>query len=438
MKKLFLLAFAAFALAACSDDKVETHEKPVTGIELDRDNAEIFTGSTLQLVAAITPSDATGQVAWSSDNESVATVSETGLVEALSVGTAVIEAKCGNFSDKCTILVSNKEVAATGIELDRDDAELLPGRTLQLVATVTPSDATDPVVWSSDKESVATVSEAGLVEALSAGTAVIEARCGDFSAKCSLRVNELISFESGEKMMGIDGEGVALGTISIVSGSKTDTYSNVYWAKEYTVANDMHDKWDQLYFALPFFSTADGTIWFSSYYCDCTIYGMQMDAWGGFVLSSNVNKTVDASKAGMANQFEAYADGGADGSETFAVCYDVKSTGMAMGPDYNQPQIDFQDGAREVRSVALANSTWTYNYFGGSVKDSYVVKVTGKLNDAEVGSVECPLVSGAEKVDTWKTFDLSSLGEVDCLVFSVVSSDQIAPYYFCVDNLILK
>lgn len=329
-------------------------------------------------------------------------------------------------------------VAATGIALDRNDAVIVPGKTIQLVATVTPSDAADPVTWTSDNEPVATVSDSGLVEILSAGEATITAKCGEFTAKCTLRVNELISFESGEKMMGVDGEGVALGTISIVSGSKADTYSNVYWAKEYTVANDMRDDYDQLYFADPFFSTADGTIKFSSYYCDGTLMGMQLDTWGGFVLSSNVNKTVDASKVGMANQFEAYADGGADGSEIFAVCYDVRSTGMAMGPDYSRPQIDFTDVPREVLSIALANSTWTYNYFGGSEKDSYVVKVTGKLNNTEVGSVECPLVSGEEKVDTWKTFDLSSLGKVDCLVFAVVSSEKYAPFYFCVDDIILK
>lgn len=49
-------------------------------------------------------------------------------------------------------------------------------------------------------------------------------------------------------------------------------------------------------------------IWFSSYYCDCTIYGSQYDAWGGFVLSSNVNKSVAPKPVLIISS--AYADGG--------------------------------------------------------------------------------------------------------------------------------
>ncbi len=329
-------------------------------------------------------------------------------------------------------------VAATGIALDRADAETVPGKTIQLVAAVTPSDAVDPVTWTSDNEAVATVSDSGLVETLSAGEATVTAECGEFTVKCVIRVNELISFEAGENMVGIDGEAVILGTISVVSGKNTATFPNVYWAKEYTETNDLRDDYDQLFFASPLFSTADGNIWFSSYYCDCTIYGSQYDAWGGFVLSSNVNKSVAPPQAGPDNQFEAYADGGADGSKTFAVCYDAKTAGMAMSADCCWPQIDFTAAPREVLSIALANSTWTYNYFSGHEGDSYAIKITGKLNDVEVGSVECPLISGADKADTWKTFDLSSLGKVDCLVFAVVSSEKYAPFYFCVDDIILK
>ena len=50
MKKLLLIAFAALAFAACSDDKPEA---PVaaTGIALDRADAETVPGKTIQLVA---------------------------------------------------------------------------------------------------------------------------------------------------------------------------------------------------------------------------------------------------------------------------------------------------------------------------------------------------------------------------------------------------
>lgn len=361
MKKLLLLAFAAFALAACSEDQ----EPPLTP-----------------------PSD---------------------------------------------------DVPVTGVTLDRNDAALAPGQTLQLVATVAPADATDPVFsWASEDQTVATVSTSGLITAHAEGVTTIRVVCSGFKAECEVTVAEptqTISFEADEQLMGIDGEAVALRTVTVVSGPSSAQFNNVYWAKEYTEANDLRDDYDQRYFAAPFFSTSGSDIWFSSYYCDCMMFGDQYDAWGGFILSSNTNKTT---AAGMDNQFEVYADGGANGSSVFAACYDAKAAGMAMSADCCWPQIDFTDGARSVLSVSLANSTWTYNYFSGDAADRYAVKITGSKDDVETGSVECVLIDGATKVGDWTAVDLSSLGEVDRLTFRVVCADKIAPCYFGVDDVVLK
>lgn len=106
MKKLFLLAFAAFALAACSDDNNENDSRiPATAVVLDCEEQELVIGETLQIKSTVTPSDATDNVVWSSDNAAVATVSESGLVTALTAGTTVIEAKCGKVSATCTVSV---------------------------------------------------------------------------------------------------------------------------------------------------------------------------------------------------------------------------------------------------------------------------------------------------------------------------------------------
>ena len=65
---------------------------------------------------------------------------------------------------------------ASGIELDRIEAELSVGQTLQLTAHVIPDYADDlTVTWSSDDASVATVSGSGEVIAVGAGTCVIHA-----------------------------------------------------------------------------------------------------------------------------------------------------------------------------------------------------------------------------------------------------------------------
>jgi len=66
-------------------------------------------------------------------------------------------------------------VAVTGVSLNKSTASLTVGGDDEtLVATVAPADATDKSVsWSSDDTDVATVSSAGVVHAVGAGTATI-------------------------------------------------------------------------------------------------------------------------------------------------------------------------------------------------------------------------------------------------------------------------
>ena len=77
---------------------------------------------------------------------------------------------------------------ATAIELDNMAAELFVGEVLQLTATVLPENATNMVVaWGSSNPAVATVSNDGLVSALTEGTATITAMTTDgsnLSASC--------------------------------------------------------------------------------------------------------------------------------------------------------------------------------------------------------------------------------------------------------------
>jgi hypothetical protein len=90
-----------------------------------------------------------------------------------------------------TILDIEKAYPQT-IELDRTESALLVNSTLQLSATVLPSEALDQsVVWSSSDDAVATVSDAGLVTAVGAGVATITATSGYDSsvyASCEITV----------------------------------------------------------------------------------------------------------------------------------------------------------------------------------------------------------------------------------------------------------
>lgn len=180
----------------------------------------------------------------------------------------------------------DSRVPATAVVLDCTEKELAVGETLQLTATPAPANTTDDVVWSSDAEEFATVSESGLVTAVAAGTAKISATYGSVSATCTVHVSEpdpefeVISFETSEGMKALDGTPVVLGEIEVVGGMAAGKHSPAFWAQPFAAEYGDPDGAMGLTFDAPLFSTSDDNVWFGSYYCDCKAWGAQMGYLG--------------------------------------------------------------------------------------------------------------------------------------------------------------
>ena len=109
-------------------------------------------------------------VAWTSSDESVATVDATGMVVAVSAGKADITASVtdSEMSAVCKVTV---KVAAKDITVpDNLDVKLNDGNETTVEATVSPADATDvKVSYASTDEAVATVDKDGRVHVLQPG-----------------------------------------------------------------------------------------------------------------------------------------------------------------------------------------------------------------------------------------------------------------------------
>ncbi|MDE5607532.1 MAG: leucine-rich repeat protein [Muribaculaceae bacterium] len=154
-------------------------------------------------------------ITWTSSDESVATVSDTGIVTAISLGTATITATADGMIATCDVSVI--PVDATGISLNFTEAEIIIDETLQLIASVEPENTTDKTVsWTTSDENIASVSIDGLVTAIAEGTATITATCGDVSATCVVTVH---------KPAGIDGvyaDGDASVTVYTLQGVKLE------------------------------------------------------------------------------------------------------------------------------------------------------------------------------------------------------------------------
>ena len=121
-------------------------------------------------------------VSWASNNTKVATVSQDGVVKAVSNGVAVITvtSKIGG-SASCRIEV---RTPVSGITLNRANATLLKGKTFQLKAAVAPASASNKAVtWKSSNTSVVTVDSTGKLTAKGKGTATVSCTAKDGSKK---------------------------------------------------------------------------------------------------------------------------------------------------------------------------------------------------------------------------------------------------------------
>ncbi len=172
---------------------------PVESIMVVPPSMMLQPGETQALTPLFTPDDATDQsVQWTSTNSSIASIDPTGMVQAESVGTAIITATTndGGYVSSSTVTVVQP---VTGVLLNRSNIRMVVGDTLTLRATVLPDDAYNKsVLWSINSSAVASVTS-GKVQAKSTGTAQITVRTndGDFTAFCDLDVYDAAQAPEG-------------------------------------------------------------------------------------------------------------------------------------------------------------------------------------------------------------------------------------------------
>ena len=160
---------------------------------------EVYVGSDIDLYVDFNPSETNRKsITWTSDATNVATVTN-GTVHGVSEGSATITATVQGENGTTvsdTHVIQVKPVNVTGVTLNKTSATVTLGKTLQLTATVAPSNATNKnVTWKSNDTTIATVSSSGLVTASSTktGTTTVVATTvdGSFTASCSIEVSEV-------------------------------------------------------------------------------------------------------------------------------------------------------------------------------------------------------------------------------------------------------
>lgn len=143
-------------------------------------------------VKKIKPASAsTKKVTYKSDNSSIATVSQKGLIQAKKPGTVTITVKATDGSGTKATCKINVRQYVTKLDLTAASTTLDVGNAMQLRTTITPSNATNKKVkYASSDATIATVSESGSVRALRPGKVTITAMAADGSGKKATLVIE--------------------------------------------------------------------------------------------------------------------------------------------------------------------------------------------------------------------------------------------------------
>jgi uncharacterized protein YjdB len=171
----------------------------VDSIAVSPQTASVMVGSSLSLTAEVL--DASGvvlpsmSVTWTSEDSSIAVVSQDGIVTGRKAGTVLIGASSWGKNAVATITVNAgltvlPEVGK--IVIAPSNPRINEGQSIQLTAAVL--DVEDrvitgmPITWSSSNTSRATVDNTGLVRGISAGTVTITASAGGKTGSISVRV----------------------------------------------------------------------------------------------------------------------------------------------------------------------------------------------------------------------------------------------------------
>lgn len=206
-----------------ADDTAKTAECEVevvaegvlSKVTLNQTELSLTEGAQETLAATPFPDGAEyDSMEWTSSNENVAAVDETGKVTAVAKGSAeitvTVTAGERSVTAVCSVTVT-ESVAAEAVTLNQTGLQLKVSETSVLTATITPENATNQnVTWTSSDETVAAVDETGKVTAVAAGEAVITAAAADgsgVSAECKVTVTDGTEDEPGTDEPGTDEPG---------------------------------------------------------------------------------------------------------------------------------------------------------------------------------------------------------------------------------------
>ena len=221
------------AATACEDDDGPTGPDgdEVAQVIIDFVDDTLTVGGSTQLTVTVIDQDgdtlSSQTVDFESSNTAVASVSNSGLVEALTAGSATITATVDEVSDTITVVVE-EDTTAADLTLDPgDDTNLAVGDTLTFTGTVTTAGGDtlpDEVEFEITDTAVATVDPAtGLVTAVAVGRTQLVATSGAVSDTVEVSVGTEPGANVGTLTLTPATLNLTVGTSDTLAVAVTDT-----------------------------------------------------------------------------------------------------------------------------------------------------------------------------------------------------------------------
>ena len=218
-----LAAVIAFVILGLGNTENQTSSTPgtvpsgtvsstkVLTVEIAPQSPSITIGSTIQLITSLkdeggkSVNSGIGDVQWESSNASVATVSSSGLVTGISVGSATLTVR---FIDNVgwkdalgTVMLRVSDQKVSSVAINPQIINVGIGQSSQILAVSKDANGDTitglSIAWASSNVAVATVSSTGLVTGVSKGESTIIATVGGVTASGSVLVTD-VSASSNE------------------------------------------------------------------------------------------------------------------------------------------------------------------------------------------------------------------------------------------------
>ena len=360
---------------------------PSVTIELSQTSATLQVDRTVDLTATVTGAEASA-VAWSvTEGTSYVSLSAasgaTVTVTAVAAGNAVVTAAVGGVSATCEITVEAPDPTSVTIA---ETAQVDIAGTVSLTAELAPAGATGTVVWSTEDDTVATVSQQGVVTGVSEGKTTITATVGEFSDTCVVSVFP--------NMISVNGTAYSMSIGTTRTTSTGTDPANTWWSlneegEEDPAYNSGNIGRQQLNGngAVAFYWTKDsnneynsdlifeliGNISSTDTYYDAQVFNGPTTPWGGLGAASSTQLSVTVNgEAYSGDTFPGLDASGAQANNTTFSMYGDYRAVFARSGNYCTLQIAFA----QANSSDVYVYTYTFELVSGT-PDALTVQFVG-------------------------------------------------------------